>query len=100
MFSINDIEQLRQSPYKVVRCNFHDITLHSVSTGHDWIIVSDYGRKDCYILHRHSQRDSYHQQRGRHKSLKAAILYVERHEKWVMRKRIRNRTGGSNYNMS
>lgn len=98
MFSINDIDLLRQSPYEVVRFNSHDVTLHSERTGHDWIIVSDYGRKDCYILHRHSPRDPYHQQRGRHNSLEAAMNYVKRHEKWVMRKRAWNGMKKSNCN--
>ena len=84
MFSENDIELLRQSPYKVIQLNHHDVTIHSDRTGHDWSIVSNYETQDCYILHRHSARYSYHRQQGRYKSLEDALGYIDHHEKWFM----------------
>ena len=84
MFNNNDIELLKQSPYKVILANHHDVTIHSDKSGHDWIIVSNYDRPNCYILHRHSPRDSYHRQEGTYKSLEDALGYINRHEKWFL----------------
>ena len=82
MFSDSDITRLRQSPYGITQINRHDVTLHSELTGHDWIIVSYYDSSECYILHRHSRRDPYHRQKGNYKTLKDALDYIIRHEKW------------------
>ena len=87
MFRGKDIEPLKESSYEIVLFNCHDVTLHSNRTGHDWIIVSDYGHESCYILHRHSQRDSYHRQRGRYNNLEGALKYIEGHERWFVGKR-------------
>ena len=81
MFSDSDITRLRQSPYDIIQINYHDVTMHSTVTGHDWIVVSSYGARNCYILHRHSGRDSYHRQGGNYKTLNEAIKYIDRHEK-------------------
>lgn len=84
MFSKSDLEYLKQSPYNIVLLNNHDVTIHSTVTGHDWIIVSSYGAADCYILHRHSGRYSYHRQEGAYKSLKDALIYIDQHENWFV----------------
>ena len=89
MIRREDIEHLMDSSYEVILFNCHDVTLHSNRTGHDWIIVSDYGYDGCFILHRHSQRDPYHRQRGRYNNLEVALKYIERHEKWFVRKKKR-----------
>ena len=83
MFTDTDIALLRQLPYKVLRVNHHDATLHSSITGHDWIVVSSYGGPGCYILHRHTAKDPYHRQRGQYGSLREAMEYINRHEEWV-----------------
>ena len=82
MFSNSDITRLRQSPYAIIQINHHDVTLHSELTGHDWIIISYYDSSDCYILHRHSQREPYHRQKGNYRSLNEALGYIAKHEKW------------------
>lgn len=82
MFSNSDITHLRQLPYGIIQINHHDVTLHSELTGHDWIIISYYGSSDCYILHRHSRRYSFHRQPGRYKDLKEALNYIEKHDAW------------------
>ena len=87
MFSENDMELLRQSPYKVIQLNHHDATIHSDRTGHEWAIVSNYETQDCYILHRHSARDPFHRQQGRYKSLKDALEYIRHHEDWFVKQK-------------
>ena len=82
MFTDSDIVRLRQTSYSLLQINHHDVTIHSELTGHDWIIISYYDSSDCYILHRHSRRYSYHRQKGNHKSLKDALKYIMEHEKW------------------
>lgn len=86
MFDETGMEILKQSSYDLLEVNFHDATIHSPLTGHDWIIVSNYEDQGCYILHRHSARYPYHRQQGRYKSLKEAIKYIDRHEKWFTTK--------------
>lgn len=83
MFSKDNLDYLKQQDgYLVIRANHHDVTIHSLITGHDWIIVSNYETPHCYILHRHSGRYSYHRQRGRYKDLKDALDYIKRHDEW------------------
>lgn len=82
MFSKTDLEHLRDLPYDILQQNYHDVTIHSSLTGHDWIIVSNYESPDCYLLHRHSARHPYHRQRGIYKSLREALRYIDNHEKW------------------
>lgn len=84
MFSKTDLEQLKESPYTMIQSNHHDVTIHSDTTGHDWIVISYYDRPNCCILHRHSARDPYHRQEGQYKSLKEALDYIGRHEKWFI----------------
>lgn len=86
MFSKNDIEKLKESPYMVIRSNHHDVTIHSDRTGHDWILVSNYENHGCYILHRHSARYPYHRQEGSYKSLSEALEYINNHENWYTTK--------------
>ena len=82
MFTDSDIVRLRQTSYSLLQITHHDVTIHSELTGHDWIIISYYDSSDCYILHRHSRRYSYHRQKGNYKSLKDALKYIMEHEKW------------------
>lgn len=84
MFSNSDITRLQQSTYSIIQINYHDVTMHSTVTGHDWIIVSSYGAESCYILHRHSGRDPYHRQEGNYKSLLDALEYIDHHEEWFV----------------
>ena len=77
---------MEKSSYTVIQSNHHDVTLHSSVTGHDWIIVSNYETRGCYILHRHSAKDPYHRQQGTYKSLEEALEYINRHEKWFASK--------------
>ena len=84
MFSNTDIAHLRQLPYSILQINHHDVTLHSKRTGHDWVIVSQYGTSECYILHRNSRRDTYHRQKGTYRSLADALECIAEHEEWFI----------------
>lgn len=84
MFTDSDIVCLKQSSYKIEQINHHDVTLHSDLTGHDWIVVSYYDTSECYILHRHSQRDTYHRQKGNYRSLADALECIAGHEEWFI----------------
>ena len=86
MFSKEDLEIMKNntSKYIIFQMNHHDVTIHSSRTGHDWVIVSNYSRPNCYLLHRHSRKYPFHQQKGRFKSLKDAIDYIDRHEEWFV----------------
>ncbi len=86
MFNKTDLEYLKQRKdlFTIIQINNHDVTIHSLTTGHDWIIVSNYETPDCYILHRHSGRYPYHRQQGHYKSLKDALLYIIGHDKWFL----------------
>ena len=87
MFSKTDLEYLKQhDDYTITQSNHHDVTIHSLTSGHDWIVVSNYETPDCYILHRHSGRDPYHRQHGQYKSLKEAMAYIKCHDKWFATK--------------
>lgn len=84
MFNDLDMNLLKQSSYVILQMNYHDITIHSSVTGHDWIIVSNYERPNCYILHRHSRKYPFHRQMGHYKSLKDALNYIDQHEDWFL----------------
>ena len=84
MFDEPGIKRLKNSSYKILRLNHHDVTLHSELTGHDWIIISYYDSSECYILHRHSRRDPYHRQKGTYRSLSEALEYISEHEDWFI----------------
>ena len=84
MFDEAEMSLLRQSSYDILQLNHHDATIHSRVTGHEWIIVSNYQSPDCYILHRHSRKYSFHRQRGQYTSLKDALRYIDSHEKWFI----------------
>ena len=88
MFSRKDVTSFESkvSKYIILQMNYHDVTIHSRVTGHDWIIVSNYSGPDCYILHRHSGRYPYHRQRGRFKSLQDALDYIIHHDEWFVSK--------------
>lgn len=84
MFNDLDMNLLKQSSYVILQMNYHDATIHSSVTGHDWIIVSNYERPNCYILHRHSRKYPFHRQKGHYKSLKDALNYIDQHEDWFL----------------
>ena len=68
------------------QCHEHDIKLRSRLTGHEWIIVSPYDGSSCEILHRHSDRDSFHHQKGQHSCLSKALDYIRSHDCWYSKK--------------
>lgn len=82
MFSKTDLEYLHDQPYDILQQNNHDVLIHSHTTDHEWIVVSNYESPDCYILHRHSRRYPFHRQRGRYKDLKEALTYISNHDNW------------------
>lgn len=84
MFTDSDIAYLKKSSYDIVQVNHHDVTIHSQTTDHEWIVVSNYENRDCYILHRHSRRDPYHRQKGTYRSLSEALEYISEHEEWFI----------------
>lgn len=85
MFSKSDLECLHEQPYDILQQNSHDVSIHSRTTNHEWIVVSNYEGPECYILHRHSRRYSYHRQKGTYKSLKDALEYIAGHEEWFIK---------------
>lgn len=83
MFSKKDLAELiprTGKEYNVIRYNGHDVHLHSLSTGHDWIIMSNYADEQCIIMHRHSDRYPYHRQRGHYASIWDALDYIKMHD--------------------
>ena len=68
------------------QCHEHDIKLRSRLTGHEWIIVSPYDGSSCEILHRHSDRNSFHHQKGQHSCLSKALDYIRSHDCWYSKK--------------
>ena len=75
-----------EDEYTILISNGHDVRLRSRLTGHEWIIISPYDGSACEILHRHSERYSFHQQRGRYSSLESAIDYIHNHDIWYYNK--------------
>ena len=82
MFSKTDLQYLQRLSYDIIQLNNHDVTIHSRTTDHEWIVVSNYETSDCYILHRHSRRYPFHRQQGRYKDLKEALDYIADHDEW------------------
>ena len=83
MFSEKDLAELipkTGKEYNVIRSNGHDVHLHSLSTGHDWIIMTNYADEQCIIMHRHSDRYPYHRQRGHDASIWDALDYIRMHD--------------------
>lgn len=90
MFTQSDIMSLGSvsgDKYHILTSNCHDITICSLLTGHEWIIVSDYGARGCYLFHRHSRGQPFHRQRGQYSSLEKAIDYIEGHDMYYAKKR-------------
>lgn len=90
MFTKSDLALLlsiTEQKYQILVSNCHDITLSSMLTGHEWIIVSAYGKNSCYILHRHSRIYPFHRQQGRYPSLEAALKYIEGHDLYFSAKK-------------
>ena len=88
MFSRDELlslDMLRRE-YSILISNCHDIRLRSLLTGHEWVIVSPYSGGPCEVLHRHSDRDPFHHQKGRYPSLVAALTYIQGHDEWCNRK--------------
>ena len=84
MFSKEDLAELIPrvgGEYNVIRSNGHDIYLHSLLTGHDWIVMSNYADMQCIIMHRHSDRYPYHRQHGHYASIWSALEYINLHDK-------------------
>ena len=83
MFSKKDLAEIilrTGKEYNVIRSNGHDVHLHSLLTGHDWIIMSNYADEQCIIMHRHSDRYPYHRQRGHYASIWDALEYIRMHD--------------------
>ena len=83
MFTTSDLEilsELTNQHYRILVANGHDITISSLLTGHEWVIVSDYGCDTCYILHRHSRCYPFHPHHGFYKSMADAFKYIEGHD--------------------
>ena len=86
MFTTSDLAAIDtasfKKQYEVRTVNAHDISLHSRSSGHDWIIISNYTTSGCIIMHRHSNKDSFHRQHGNYESLQDALAYIRHHDSW------------------
>lgn len=87
MFSRDELKNLPDlcgNDYVVIRANGHDVTIKSIRTGHEWIMVSNYTNASCFLLHRHNSRFPFHRQRGRYKSCGDTIKYIKKHDEWVL----------------
>ena len=62
------------------QANAQDVTIHSLLTGHDWMLVSYYDNPGCRIFHRYNARYPFHRQKGHYVTLDAAMDYIQRHE--------------------
>ncbi len=82
MFSKEELRLIAEigKEYRVIRLNGHDVHLHSLSTGHDWIIISHYQDRRCIVMHRHCSRDPFHRQHGHYESLWDALEYIRAHD--------------------
>ena len=82
MFSKEELKLIAEigKEYRVIRLNGHDVHLHSLSTGHDWIVMSNYADEQCIIMHRHSDRYPYHRQHGHYASVWDALVYIRQHD--------------------
>ena len=81
MFCREELSALRElNEYAVLVSNGHDVWLRSSLTRHEWIIISPYDGSSCEILHRHSDRSSFHHQRGKYESLSSALDYIRQHD--------------------
>lgn len=89
MFNKADVNYLKQleAQFVIYQINFHDATIHSNMTGHDWVIVSNYSDQKCYILHRHNERDPYHRQKGTYESMRDALNHIAAHDMWLQHKK-------------
>ena len=94
MFTTSDLTILTtinfKKLYDVRIVNAHDVSLHSRISGHDWIIISSYTAGSCIIMHRHSNKDSFHRQHGHYESLQDALNYISHHDSWFSGKRKRH----------
>ncbi len=88
MFSKTELNliQTLDREYNILIKNGHDIRLRSRVSGHDWIIITAYNDSRCEILHRHSEKDPFHYQRGRFSSLSDACDYIKGHDYWYAKK--------------
>ena len=83
MFTFEQLEAVKNNPeYEVLILNCHDIRIRSLMTGHEWVVISNYGPGSCRILHRHNSRVPFHTQRGRYRDLNGAMAYIEIHDTW------------------
>lgn len=85
------LHELVEGKYHILEANGHDVALQSLSTGHEWVIITNYGGGCCRIRHRHSRRDPFHDQQGRYESLNGALVYIERHDEWFYAKEMARR---------
>ncbi len=89
MFSRHDLSlltELTDGRFKILSANCHDVTLQSFTTGHEWVIMTDYGNSRCRLRHRHSRNVPFHEQRGRYDSMNGAFAYIEIHDIWFAAK--------------
>lgn len=95
MFSRSDLlflDTVSRQKYRILISNCHDVTISSLLTGHEWIIISDYGADTCRILHRHSRSCPFHTQRGTYRSMGAALRYIEGHDRYFASKNAPSRS--------
>lgn len=83
---LSDLPVRTANKYKIIFANGHDITLKSLLTGHEWIIITNYGNRRCRIRHRHSRAVPFHEQKGQYASMGIALDYIEGHDIWYAAK--------------
>ena len=85
MFSAEELNSLDRRYFNVIAANDYDVTVMSRNTGHYWYMHNpEYPEAGTIILfHRHSGDLPYHYQR-REKSLKTAVRYIRKHDRFQM----------------
>lgn len=85
MFSAEEINSLDRNYFNVITVNEYDVTIMSRNTGHYWYLHNpEYPEEGTICLfHRHNGNLPYHFQRHE-KSLRAAVRYIRRHDRFQM----------------
>ena len=85
MFTLEQINKIDKSYFRIIGSNQFSITLQSKVTGHEWhILASDFrSASSCIVEHRHHHSDSFHFH-GRYPSLLITIENILNHDTYMM----------------
>ncbi len=91
MFTLEQINTIDKSYFRIIGSNQFSITLQSKNTGHEWhLLASDFRfASSCIVEHRHHHTDSFHYH-GRYPSLLITIENIQSHDTWFINKTIQH----------